>query len=147
MKYIRYVFLALLLYSLVSSIHGYISPFVRLGDGSDASKIDASTYASVVASWRMKAFPWIILIGLVLVGWIFSGSKKVIHGVFVTSILLLGYLVFAHVKALGYTVDQSISAISQGYGTSTIAWSVFYLVALVTLVLPTRKKAGVICEK
>ena len=145
MKYIRYIFIAALVCCLALSIKGMVTPTLTfaLGNGSELnrSEIDPQIYTNAIASYRLAVMPWIALIGLLLSGWIFLGRKKVVYGVAVASVVLFGYIIFASIRGLGYTMTQSVSAVLQGHGSPLSGWTWFYLFALVALVIATTKRA------
>ena len=145
MKYIRYTFIAALACCLALSINGIVTPPLtfKLGSGSELnqSEVNSQIYINTIATYRMVAIPWIALIGLLLGGWILHSRKKVVYGVAVSSVVLLGYIVFASIRGFGYTMTQSVSAVLQGHGNPLSGWTWFYLIALVALVIAATKRA------
>ena len=142
MKYIRYTFIAALACCLALYIKGFITPTFTLSDGSELNaEIDPQIYTNAMASYRMAVIPWIALIGLLLAGWIFLSRKKFVYGVAIFSAILVGYIIFASIRGLGYTWAQSVSAVLQGYGSPLPGWAWFYLLALVALVIAATKTA------
>jgi hypothetical protein len=145
MKYIRYTFIAALACCLALSIKGIVTPTLTFALGSESelnrSEVDPQIYTNAIASYRMAVMPWIALIGLLLGGWMFLSRKKVVYGVALASVVLFGYIIFASIKSLGYTMTQSVSAVLQGHGNPLSGWTWFYLLALVALVIAATKSA------
>lgn len=138
MKFIRYIFIAALIYFLAVSVYGLIEPNIAVTVDSSSSEIEApvllpSNHADLVAAYRVAIGPWILLMVFILSGWVFWNSRKIVLGLSLASFAVLGYLVFTNLKSLGYTMRQSFSALHQGYEFPFLGQSLFCLVALVAL--------------
>ena len=151
MKFVRYAFIAVLLYCLITSIYSYDESSVKINPvGVQNTGLDPALYDSLVAdhkassltNYRLLSAPWLILPFLILMGWIFSSKRWLVYIVSPLALLLLGHLIFVTLKQLGYTFDQSIYTIFQGYGRAVAGWLVFYFIAIVTLLASIQKKSS-----
>ena len=139
MKYLRYIILAVLVYLLVFSLRSYLMPIITLASGDSPGDND---FSEVIAHFRSTLLPWVALISLLFVGWLFATRKLIVYGALSLCVPLFAYLAYSSISSLGYTPGQSLLAITQGYGGSRVAWLLFYLVALVALPFANRMKSS-----
>ena len=142
MKFVRYAFIAVLLYCLITTIYGYIIILAsRHDDFARQSALNPSAYSKFLLSYFSLAAQWVLLMSCLLLGWIFPYKKKLVFVASILSLLILGALIYESRSVFGYTINQSASSIMAGHERSFVAWIVFYLIAALWLLTFTLKKS------
>lgn len=133
MKFVRYAFIAVLLYCLITSVYGCIMILAsRHGDFARQSALNPSAFSKFITSYFLSNARWILLMSSLLLGWIFPYKKKLVFVTSILSLLILGGLIYESLR--------SVSSIMAGHERSFVAWIVFYLVAALGLLTFSFKK-------
>jgi len=145
MKFVRYLFISILLCLLGYSVYGCISPDIVVSHplGEQVISVSDDVYDDLVAKYRVVAIPWVIVIVLILLSWIFLAKRLVAYCLSMLAICLLFYLIVRDVKSYGDTLEQQVTALKHGVAYSFGWLSVFYFLSA-AMVLPfvSKKRKG-----
>ena len=136
MKYVRYIAIAYLLYLLVTSIYSYAFPDLSGTDGAALPPPD-----TVVFFVRTQQLPWLALIGLILLGWIFYFQRRVACSAAWASIFFLAGIVWKDLVNVPRAWQQDMDAIDYLSSYRMIWLAVISFILAVTILLPIRRKA------
>ena len=140
MKYARYILIAFFLFLLGSSIYAYASPNLVVSTSAGGEDMGLAADDRIIALYRSTMLPWIAVIGTILSGWVFFFKRRFACGAAITSILLIGYIVWKDLAAWPGTMQQAVTAVEHDLVYSLNWMTAFYLLAAVMLLLPIIKK-------